>query len=492
MEQQDDLFLLVKSLNKSEKKFFTQYVNLYEKGASPIYLQVFNFLNDEERYDEERLFKKFRDQKFRKNYPVTKHYLKNLIIKTMRHSELTVREDKDITVQVLDIKRLMAKGLLPMAKRMIEKLKEEAIQAEKLNDLLQLITMQRGLIAIGYYRHEPHITLDTLDAEEDLLIEKIKQLRQLMNANIKLHSMMHFEIDNVPAEVKREVEQLVKNNYLQNYDEMKSAKARHTFLEFWTLYYCALGDYKKYYEYAQKKLDFVRHEKLPPTVSNWLVIAYNHYMAASLLTGNFSEFEKNLTFLEQMHLHSHFHDADRFQTVSIYALLYYIRQGDEERIRRYIQYSKDGLENHAPFVHKSFVYSLRATIAYAYLRLKQYDDCLKEVNELLSVTHGETRRDYVGLVRIINLMLRYEMKELGYLANLLKSTYRFFVNYLYTSPVHQFAMSYMKDAIRLTDSRKRAELNATYREKLEQLRYNPAEADFIIVMMMTDYLRRSE
>lgn len=43
----DELFQLIKALSKSEKKFFTQYVNLYEKGSSPLYLQVFNFLNEE-------------------------------------------------------------------------------------------------------------------------------------------------------------------------------------------------------------------------------------------------------------------------------------------------------------------------------------------------------------------------------------------------------------------------------------------------------------
>lgn len=490
MEQQDELFLLVKSLSKSEKKFFTQYVNLYEKGSSPIYLQLFNFLNEEERYDEERLFKKFRDQKFRKNYPVTKHYLKNLIIKTMRHSELTVREERDITVQVLDIKRLIAKGLIPMAKRMIEKLKEEAYADEKLNDLLHIITMQRGLIAIGYYQNEPQVTLDTLDQEEDLLLEKIRQLRQLMNANIKLHSMMHYERNNQPNALRSELEQLVKNSYLRNYEEMKSLKARHTFLEFWTLYYCALGDYPNYFAYAQKKLDFVLHEKLPPTVSNWVVVGYYHYMAASMMTGNFSEFEKNLRFLEQMHLHSHFHDANRFQTVSTFALLYYIRQHEAGKIEQYIQYSKDGLEKNAAFLHKSFVYSLRATIAYAFLRLGKIEECLTEVNDLLALTNGETRRDYVGIVRIINLMLRFEMKEYTYLANLLKSTYRFFMNYLYTSPIHQFAVSYMKEAMRTDDHRSRAALNKEYLDKLHELRFNPAEADFIIAMMMEDYLTR--
>lgn len=88
-QQQDELFQLIKALNKSEKKFFTQYVNLYEKGSSPMYLQVFDFFNLEESYDEEKLFKKFRDPLFKKNYAVTRRteFQKN-IVKT----ELKVRK----------------------------------------------------------------------------------------------------------------------------------------------------------------------------------------------------------------------------------------------------------------------------------------------------------------------------------------------------------------------------------------------------------------
>jgi len=89
MEQQDELFQLIRSLSKSEKKFFTQYVNIYEKGSSPIYLQLFDFLNTEPVYDEAKIFKKFREANFKKNFPVTKHYLKNLIcrltLKGMNH-----------------------------------------------------------------------------------------------------------------------------------------------------------------------------------------------------------------------------------------------------------------------------------------------------------------------------------------------------------------------------------------------------------------------
>jgi hypothetical protein len=488
MEHQDELFQLVNSLSKSEKKFFTQYVNLYEKGASPIYLQVFNFLNDEPEYSEERLFKKFRDKTFQKNYPVTKHYLKNLIIKTLRHGDLTVRDDRDLTVYVLDIKRMMAKGLIPMAKRMIEKLKQEANDDEKLLDMIQLIAMQRGLISMGYYRHEPEVNLDTLDDEEDLLFEKIKQLRQLMNCSIQLYALMHHEGGTLPAEAIVQIEALGKKPYLQNYEQLLTAKAKHTFLQFWALYHCALGDYKKYYAYACRKLEFVEREKIPNTVSNWLIVGHNHYLAASLLARNFSEFETRLAYIEAMQLKSTFHDADRFQTVSMFSLLYYIYHYHEGQIRKYIAYSEQGLVTFAPFMHKSFSYTLRTTIAYAYLRINELDACLKEVNDLLALTSAETRRDYVGHVKIINLMLRYKMKEHAYLSYLIKNTYRFFVSYLYTTPVHQFVIAYLKDAMKTKGRQQLHELNTRYLNMLKELRYNPGEADMALVMMIEDFM----
>ena len=490
MEQQDELFQLIRALSKSEKKFFTQYVNIYEKSASPIYLQLFDFLNLETAYDEERIFKKFKDANFKKNFAVTKHYLKNLIVKTLRHSELTVREDRDLTVYILDVKRLMAKGLFPMAKKMIEKLKTEAYEDEKLNDVIHLIAMQRGLISMGYYRYEPEVNLDSLDVEEEKLMEMIRQLRNIMNCSIKLHSQMNYEINISPEENLESMKALGKKISAYKYDDLISAKARHTYLQFWAMYYCALGDYKKYLEWANKKLDFVKNEPHPKTVTNWLVLGYNHCLAASLLTNDFSEFENRLKFLEGMDFHSNFHDADRFQTVSIFALLYYMRQGDAKKTARYIEYSQDGLDRLAPFISKAFTYTLRTCVAYAQLKLGKLDDCVNEVNDLMSLTNGETRRDYVGHVKLINLMLRYEMKEYHYLSYLLKNTYRFFMTYLHTSPVHKFIISYMKDALKTKDQKSLDGLNKEALQKLQALRFNPKEADMSLVGLMEDYLSR--
>lgn len=488
MEQQDELFQLIRSLNKSEKKFFTQYVNIYEKGSSPVYLQLFDFLNLEQVYSEERVFKKFKDPTFKKNYPVTKHYLKNLIVKTLRHSELTVREDRDLTVYILDVKRLMAKGLFPMAKKMIEKLKQEAYDDEKLNDVIHLIAMQRGLIAMGYYKHEPEVNLDSLDTEEEKLMETIRQLRNIMNCSIKLHSQMNYEVNISPADNSESIKQLGKKISTYKYEDLISAKAKHTYLQFWAMYYSALGNYKQYLEWSNKKLDFVKNEPHPKTVTNWLVLGYNHCLAASLLTNQFDEFENRLKFLEGMEFQSQFHDADRFQTVSIFALLYYIRQNDKRKISFYIDYSEHGLDRLAPFIGKPFNYTLRVCVAYGYLKLNRLDECVREVNDLMSLTNGETRRDYVGHVKIINLMLRYKMKEYHYLSYLLKNTYRFFMTYLHTSPVHKFVISYMRDALKTKDQKTLEAINSAALKNLRNLHFHPKESDISLVGLMEDYL----
>ncbi len=488
MEQQDELYQLIKALTKSEKKFFTQYVNIYEKGSSPIYLQLFDFLNNEPTYNEQRIFKKFHDAGFRKNFAVTKHYLKNLIVKTLRHSELTVREDRDLLVYILDIKRLMAKGLFPMAKKMIEKLKTEAYEEEKLNDILQLIAMQRGLISMGYYRYEPEVNLDALDVEEENLMESIRQLRTVMNCSIKLFSRINYEANVSPADNAAEIKELGKKISVYQYEDLRSAKAKHAYLQFWAMYHSALGEYNKYQEWADKKLAFVQHEPHPKAVTNWLVLGYNHCLSASLLTGNFAGFEERLQLLEAMDLQSNFHDADRFQTVGVYGLLYYMRQNNAKKTEQYIEYCENGLDRLAPFIGKAFNYTLRTNVAYAYLKLGKLNECTDRINDLMALTNGETRRDYVGNVKIINLMLRYEMKEYHYLSYLLKNTYRFFITYLHTSPVHKFIIGYMKDALKTKDQKSLDTLNKTALQNLRTLQFRPAEADMSLVDLMEDYL----
>ena len=165
-------------------------------------------------------------------------------------------------------------------------------------------------------------------------------------------------------------------------------------------------------------------------------------------------------------------------------------QNDVKKIQYYIDYSQEGLQRLAPFIKNQFTYTLRTSVAYAYLKLGKLDECVTEVNELMSLTNGDTRRDYVGHVKIINLMLRYEMKEYHYLSYLLKNTYRFFVTYLHTSPVHKFIINYMRDALKTKNQKSLDALNKTALVELHALRFSTKESDLALVGLMEDYLGR--
>ncbi len=86
-------------------------------------------------------------------------------------------------------------------------------------------------------------------------------------------------------------------------------------------------------------------------------------------------------------------------------------------------------------------------------------------------------------------MLRYRMKEYTYLSYLTKNTYRFFVNYLYATPVHKFVIAYLKDSMKAKGRQQLAELNTKSSQQLKSLNYNTAtESDMALVMMIEDFL----
>ena len=65
MKEQDDLFLLIKSLSNSEKGYFKKFISnekLYK--GNQVYLKLFNTIEQQKSYDEKLIKKIFAGEKF--------------------------------------------------------------------------------------------------------------------------------------------------------------------------------------------------------------------------------------------------------------------------------------------------------------------------------------------------------------------------------------------------------------------------------------------
>src|SRR5947199_117055 len=80
MKASDQLFLLIKSMNKSEKGYFKKFSSKHIIGGQNNYIRLFDAIDSQKEYDEAAIKKKFEGKTFIKYLPSEKNYLYNLIL----------------------------------------------------------------------------------------------------------------------------------------------------------------------------------------------------------------------------------------------------------------------------------------------------------------------------------------------------------------------------------------------------------------------------
>jgi tetratricopeptide (TPR) repeat protein len=122
MAKSDALHLLICQLEKSEKRSFRLFANLYEKGEQGAnYLQLFDLIAAQKTYNEEKIIKKLGDTAFSKNISNSKYQLYHLILKSLRHQHAHDRVHFRVREMWMDMYLLMEKGLYQQAEKVADK-----------------------------------------------------------------------------------------------------------------------------------------------------------------------------------------------------------------------------------------------------------------------------------------------------------------------------------------------------------------------------------
>jgi hypothetical protein len=83
-KSKDKLFILIKTLNRGEKRAFKLFAKRYDKENN-LYVKLFDLLDKRGTYDSKYIQKKFISSlKIEKQYPVIKNQLFNLVLSSLR------------------------------------------------------------------------------------------------------------------------------------------------------------------------------------------------------------------------------------------------------------------------------------------------------------------------------------------------------------------------------------------------------------------------
>jgi len=79
---QDNLFQLIKSLSKNEKRYFRLSASTHKRRTQ--HLQLFSILDRQQEYDEAAVREFFREQGFTEQLHVARNYLYRMILRSLR------------------------------------------------------------------------------------------------------------------------------------------------------------------------------------------------------------------------------------------------------------------------------------------------------------------------------------------------------------------------------------------------------------------------
>lgn len=420
MRSKDHLFHLIKSLSKSEKRYFTLDAQKSGRKQSR-YLSLFKAINDQSSYSEAPLKKlfgsKLGDDKAR---------LYEAILRSMRDYQSKKSYKTRIKELLTDAKILFERKLYEQAENRLAEAKGLALELEDHLAVLEINLRQRQLI-------KEYLNKDYQDQVKELIQEKETHLSYLQE-ELWLHDnydALSIDFLRFPQRLDREEMAVIEANYQKilalSTDDLHSFHARWRLHQFLALFYRLKGDSDKVFNQYLQTVDIWRnHEKL--ISENFVLYVGDFSNLLSATSRNPERFASLPQLLKELKSHEAPNYQGKtllFERISIYELIYLLNTPTEPIDESLTELTK-GIKNYdlTPSSHLSLHFN---TILLLFLN-DRFEDCLEWLENLrpLLKKNVDLRRDIHEGSRIIYLLAVHSTNDFDRTENTLRSVNRYF------------------------------------------------------------------
>ena len=432
MKRSKHLFQLIKSLSKSEKRSFKLFANRNTIGEKNNYIQLFDVIDKQDKYDEALLIKKLKDPKLTKNLSSVKVQLYNLILKNLRQYNATNKTIYHLRMQMDYIDILFEKGLYSQCKKVLKKAQETARKSENhiILDSLSVYEYQIAVKESNYNNLENYINnsypevkkirdTNIMLAEYEYLLASIKLL--VLKSNRTGHSVE-----------KKKFDQIVKHKLLSENPNKHPRICQEEYHTIWGYYYNIMGDKDKTY-YHRKKVIELLEENIDEVIELpkiWIENA--RLLLISLGTYKmYDEFDKEQNIIKKFidkiseSKKTQNLNAEIYNTIYNTKLDFDIDRGLFKTCSEYIKDAEIHFKTYENQIGLNSTMVMYFNFSYAYFGNGEYQKSLKWINKLINNNYGNVRMDLQCMAQIMNIAIHYELKNYEFITSLVRSTNRF-------------------------------------------------------------------
>ena len=410
MTKKEQLFALIKSLTKAEKRYFKLFASVNNTDAN--YILLFDAIDAQDVYDEKTIKEKFKEKNFIKQLHVTKNYLNKLILKSLRNYHSKISNDAELKDLLREIEILFRKELFEQCGDAINKAEKAAGNFENQTALLEILNWKRKLLLTKGDAFRNKNTVNKIIETEREIIENLNKHNSYWDYTINIFDYF--------TKGKKEVKKLLKEPLLNNETNARTLQSKILFYHLKYSMAIAGGKDKDALISLTSLVKLI--EKYPVRITDdphSYITALNNKIGMLLNMKKYEEIPGLLLKVRSVPKKYKLKDENKItfklllRTYNV-ELEMYRDTGNIEFVRNYdTSISSD---------YKSLLFY---QFAYIYFMNNNYSESLKWINKIISYEIGRGREDIESYARFLNLIIHYELNNIYVLRYAVEAARRF-------------------------------------------------------------------
>lgn len=477
MKPSDNLFNLIKSLTKSEKRYFKIIASKKsDEGKGNNYLQLFNAIDKQDEYNEEKIIQQFAKSTFIKHLPSEKNYLYFNILKAL----VLFHEGNLGFIELDEIRHsatiLYNKGLYDQCNKMLTKARKFAVAHELFPELLSVTKLQSELLPmIAPSAEELETGFASILNDEKLAFEKLENINEYHQLYSKFLYLIRTHGELIRNDMERRLfSEIIEHDLIKNERKALCYKSKEMYFFITTTYFFINGELENAYQQGLRNLEFLTANLGRLTSVSIYSARISNFCETCLRMKKYEECSEYLEKLKNIETTSTLEKSKNFYRYHDLALRLNIAQGDFEKALSLVPPIEKSCEEYAENIHTGRVLNMQYYIAYAYFGVNDFRNSLRWINRIIS-SKTDLRSDLLCFSRLMNLLLHIELDNQLQLEYVYKATYSYFAKRERLYKLEDLFLRFLKKHLNPLNAKEQRLAFAGLRDELLGLLQDPAE-----------------
>ena len=473
----NDLFNLIQSMTKAEKRYFSQTATLHKVAQQNNYYKLFKVIENQSVYNEDLVKLEMQRRRITQHFTALKFQLTERILESLHQFYQKKSITETIKRELHFCQILMDKNQLEMANKRLIKIKS-TIETYQLPEFYpEFFKVQRQILAKAFYKNIDFDSLQSLYESMTIAIEQLQNWNEYERINTIIQKQ-HYEkisLQSSDFDVFNESQWLTNEKIpttFRSHILRLNALATLNFMQ---------GQTTKAYEHNQAFIQLLESSpKMMELYGSRYISTLSNVLIDSLILEKFDSLRNDIDKLRLVSERKIFQKQIPNLAVKIFRQTYLLEMNwaisnkDFQRGIALIPIIENELETHKKTIGIHNKITFYYLFAYCFFGNRQFSDALTYLNKILTIKTNVVT-EIIEFAHLLNVLTHFELGNEDLLEYLIPSTRRFLRKKRSLYKTEDIFLSHLRKVMQTIEKSKKKTLWENFKVKILELKKDKKE-----------------